>query len=870
MPGSRPHRTSLVASALVVIGLSTGGILAARAASGVAGPAAGPRLTANTPAPCNRPQPRGFARCLAVVRTAASHQIRAQTAGPPSTALGPADIQSAYRLSATGGGQTVAIIDAYGDSHAEADLAVFRAHYGLPSCATANGCFLRVNQHGVAGGYPPDDPGWALETSLDLDAVSAACPKCNILLVEASSAGFTDLGQAVNEAVALGARFVSNSYGITEIAAERSFDHYYDHPGVAVTASAGDNGYGTSWPSASPYVTAVGGTTLTKDSSSPRGWTEAVWGSASGGEGTGSGCSPYEPKPAGQGGVNTGCARRAVADVSADADPATGLAVYDTLGENGWLQVGGTSLSAPLVSSVYALGGTPVAGTYPASYPYHDPHLSRDVFDITQGANADCGTLLCQAGKGWDGPTGLGAPDGVLAFSSGPHGQITGRVTSQVTGRPLSGAAISASPGDYVSRTGTNGDYTLSVAAGRYHVTAAAFGYTTGARSGVQVTAGRTATASFALATEPSGRLSGTVTDGSGHGWALHARITIAGYPGGPVWTSPYTGRYRVRLPQGSYTVSVTADYPGYQHGQLHVEVGADSTRNITLTADKTTCTAPGYGPRGLAEDFAGWTGETPRDGWSATEPGWRFDNPGNRPPPPSGSVNVLPGTRFRVFAYFNPDDFAVADGGFYAPRALDTVLTSPLVSLSGQAAPQIAFDSAFYPAGGGEAASVQLSTDGGRDWSTVWRRASNALGPVTIPIPGAAGHASVRARFRFTGRGSGYWAVGQVLIGTPTCVPQRGGLVAGTITSQPSGQPVDGAQIASSASPQPQAWPAGFSLASADPALPAGFYWLFAPAGGQRVTATAQGYATSAARVFVAANRVTRHDWTLVPAKGG
>jgi len=874
MPGSRRHWKPFVTAALAATALaaSTGAAVAYTAAPGSAGAAPEAPLTADTPAPCNAPAPRGFARCFAVVHTPASHRITADPAGPPAGALGPTDIQAAYRLPATGSGQTVALVDAYGDSSAEQDLASFRSHYGLPACSTADGCFRKVNQAGQQGSYPANDAGWGLETSLDLDAVSAACPKCNILLVEAKNADTANLGQAAAEAVRLGARFVSNSYGASEFPGELSADRDYDHPGVAVTVSAGDSGYGTSWPAASRYVTAVGGTTLSRDAKVPRGWQETVWGSASGGEGTGSGCSTLEPKPADQDGVTTDCGKRAVADIAADADPDSGLAVYDTLGYGGWLQVGGTSLSSPLTAAAYALAGTPVAGTYPASYPYHDPRQSAHLFDVTQGANGDCGTRLCRAGKGWDGPTGLGTPDGVGALGSGPHGQISGQIVSQATGRPLSGATVAASPGDYVTRTGANGDYDLQVTTGSYRVTASAFDYSSSVRSGVRVTSGHNTTAGFALTRLPGGTLAGTVTDGSGHGWPLHAQIAVSGYPGAPVWSNPYTGRYSVRLPQGSYQVTASAAYPGYQPTHLEVTVGGDTTRDIALTADKAACTAPGYGLDGLTQDFAGWAGRTPRDGWTVSDPGraeagWRFDNPGNRPPPPHASVIPHPGWA-PAFNQFDSDEFAVADAGFYAPRTLDTELGSPPVDLAGQSAPEVAFDSAYYPAGGRLQAEVQLSTDQGRAWSTVWQQTSgDALGPVTVAIPQAAGHSRVQVRFRLTGGGDGYWAVGEVLIGTGNCVPVPGGLLAGAVTSQATGQPIDGAQIASSLNPGLPPWPAGISVDTGDPALPGGYYWLFAPRGGQHVTATAAGYTTGSATVTVPANKVVRHDWALTPA---
>jgi subtilase family serine protease len=342
------------------------------------------------------------------------------TAGP--VGYGPTQIQSAYKLAGLhANGRTVAIVDAFDDPKAEADLGAFRKAYGLAACTTANGCFRKVNENGTASPLPAGDYGWAEEISLDLDAVSSACPDCHILLVEANSATDADLMTALDSAVRLGAVAVSNSYGGAEDSSIRTEDAHLNRPGVAITASTGDDGYGVSWPASSQYVTAVGGTTLSTASNS-RGWTETVW------SGAGSGCSAYEPKPSWQ--HDTGCAKRTVGDVSADADPNTGLGVYDTYnscgtstfcdflisigavqGLDGWAQVGGTSLSSPLIASVYALAGNSV--TY-GSAPYANPGA---LFDVTSGSNGSCGgSYLCTGGPGYDGPTGLGTPDGTGAF----------------------------------------------------------------------------------------------------------------------------------------------------------------------------------------------------------------------------------------------------------------------------------------------------------------------------------------------------------------------------------------------------------------------------------------------------------------------
>ena len=375
---------------------------ASLAAAVTAALALAPSALANpTKAVCG-PAAAKAARCHAIVVTDSKGQPLV-TSTPRG--FGPSDLRSAYALgSAAGAGQTVAIVDAYDDPYAASDLSTYRAQYGLTACTTTNGCFRKVNATG--GSTPPrGNSGWAEEESLDLDMVSAICPSCHILLVEASSASMTDLGTAVNTAARMGAVAISNSYGGSEYSGESSWDSaYYYHPGIAITASSGDGGYGVEYPAASPYVTAVGGTSLTRTSNA-RGWTESAW------SGAGSGCSAYEPKPSWQ--TDTGCAHRTVADVSADANPNTGVAVYDSYRVSGWLEFGGTSVASPIVASVYALANNAASLTY-GSYPYSN---ISSLFDVTSGSNGSCGgSYLCTAGAGYDGPTGLGTPDGISAF----------------------------------------------------------------------------------------------------------------------------------------------------------------------------------------------------------------------------------------------------------------------------------------------------------------------------------------------------------------------------------------------------------------------------------------------------------------------
>ena len=377
---------------------------------------------------------RGKMACMVLIRTNVTHVSQrslgkaSPAAAPTGDGYGPSNLQSAYALpsSTAGSGQTVAVVDAYNDPDAASDLATYRSDWGLPACGS--GCFSVVNQNGQASPLPSNagSTGWDVEESLDIDMVSAICPLCHIILVEASSPSDANLGTAVNSAVALGADYVSNSYGGSESSSDSTYDtEYYQHPGVAVTASAGDDGYGVSYPAASQYVTSVGGTSLTTASNS-RGWSETVWGSSSGGEGTGSGCSADDAKPSWQ--TDSGCSKRTDNDVAAVADPNTGVAVYDSYSEGGWLEVGGTSASSPIIASVFALAGTPAAGTYPSSYIYS--HTSN-LFDVTSGADGSCSpAYLCTAQAGYDGPTGWGTPDGVTAFTSGSSSGNTVTVTN--------------------------------------------------------------------------------------------------------------------------------------------------------------------------------------------------------------------------------------------------------------------------------------------------------------------------------------------------------------------------------------------------------------------------------------------------------
>jgi subtilase family serine protease len=399
-----------------ILFLIASGILIASAAtvSGAASGSASPPPTGTARA-CEK-VPAGQARCLAVMVTKAEGSAEPLATSTYQSGLTPADIQSAYNLPPTGGaGRTVALVESKNYPNLESDLATYRAQFGLAPCTTANGCLRIVNEQG--GTKPPGfgiGIGWFVETALDVDAVSSACPGCHILVVQADSSSKKDLAIGNATAARLGAVAVSNSWKVPEFQDEASpkWSSYFDHPGTAFLASSGDGGAGpkitVGYPSGLPQVLSVGGTSLVQDDSA-RGWSETVW------AGAGSACGQYVAKPAWQ--TDPGCPMRTTSDVSAVADPKTGLAVYvtDTKGGLGWLRVGGTSLSSPLIAGVYGqAGNTEALGSGISAYLYaHADQLN----DVTVGNNGTCTiSYICNAGPGYDGPTGLGTPNGLGAF----------------------------------------------------------------------------------------------------------------------------------------------------------------------------------------------------------------------------------------------------------------------------------------------------------------------------------------------------------------------------------------------------------------------------------------------------------------------
>ncbi|MGB8908566.1 MAG: S8 family serine peptidase [Candidatus Cybelea sp.] len=361
----------------------------------------------NTIAACPHPGP-GDAECFALIRTGA--QIAPDRGSGPNGGYTPAQLQSAYNLpsSTNGSGEIVAIVDAYDNPNITSDLAFYRSYFGLPA---AN--FTKYNEKGQIGNYPSGSAGWGSEEDLDVDMVSATCPNCTIYLIEANSGAISDLEASVAEAVTLGAHIISNSYGCYGNCGFKQ--SRYDTPSVTYVAAAGDSGYGAglSYPAGLNSVAAVGGTSLYVDKKSRRGFTERAW------LGTTSGCATTGKKPSWQ--HDWGCHYRTGDDVAAVADVATGVAVYDTYGFNGWVVAGGTSASSPQIAGVFGLAGNATSQDGGKTFWEKEHRGATDLFHIEKGSDGSCTpAYLCKDGtheyRSYGGPTGWGTPNGIGAF----------------------------------------------------------------------------------------------------------------------------------------------------------------------------------------------------------------------------------------------------------------------------------------------------------------------------------------------------------------------------------------------------------------------------------------------------------------------
>ncbi|HEY8471631.1 MAG TPA: S8 family serine peptidase [Natronosporangium sp.] len=526
---------------------------------------------------------------------------------------------------------------------------------------------------------------------------------------------------------------------------------------------------------------------------------------------------------------------------------APGVAIRSSI-PGGYGLGNGTSMAAPHVAGTVALmwSAAPslvgdVAGT-------------RELLDQTAVDTEDLSCGGTAARNNVFGEGRLDAHAAVLASPIGPTGVLTGVVTDADTGAPVPNATVEATGPDYRRRTSTDADgrYEISLVAGEYQLTAVAYGYEQATVTGVIVTEGETTTSDIPVVALPSVTVSGTVTDGSGHGWPLYAGITIAGYPHGTIYTDPTTGRYQVTLPADTtYHLTVTSHYDGYDRLSTELVVGdSDLVADLALTASTDECLAPGYRSAhlGLYEAFdtgeppAGWTLET------TVGDGWQFNDPGQR-------TNLTGGE----------GRFASIDSA-HGALFEDGLLISGPVDLTDAADPLLSFRSDVLLTRG--VAEVDISIDGGESWDNVWRQTSLRRGPrlEQVSLPAAAGKPDVRVRFHYRNDVSynGWWQVDEVLLGERSCAPVPGGLVIGRVTDDRTGEPVIGATVASVSQPELRTTTVD---TPDDRALGGGFYWLFSPATGeQELTAehVVGQYAAGSATANVVGSGVARADFAL------
>jgi subtilase family serine protease len=520
---------------------------------------------------CTSPGPQSAGCEASVVSSDVGAPLQSPT--PPSSAKTPAQLHSAYSLPTTSssGTPTIGIVDAYGDPNIVGDLTTFDSNFGLPAPPS----FTVVNETG--GTTLPNGNSWHLEIALDVETAHAICQNCNIVLVEASSNSFADLGAAENEAVAQGANVISNSWGGSEGSSETSLDSYFTHSGVAITASTGDGGYGTLYPAASPDVIAAGGTSLYLNNDGSY-HSETAW------SGGGSGCSGFEPAPSWQ--PSIGCSKRMIADISADADPNTGVAVYDSVGtaaNDAWYQVGGTSLSSPIIASTYALTGTTQVDN--ASGLYANANYSTNLHDVTTGSNGSCSTsLFCSAGTGYDGPTGLGTPDGLGAFEPGPPPP------------PAADFSLSAAPSTVALTPGGSVPATITVNPSSGFggsVSLAASGLPTGVTASFSPssTTGSSTLTLNASSAAPGTTATVTVTGTSGalkHTTTLTVQVrgfTLSASPTSQTVSSGTTASYKITVnPAGGFTGPVALSASGQPSGSAVAFSPSSPTSSSTLT----------------------------------------------------------------------------------------------------------------------------------------------------------------------------------------------------------------------------------------------------------------------------------------------
>lgn len=437
-------------------------------------------------------------------------------------------------------------------------------------------------------------------------------------------------------------------------------------------------------------------------------------------------------------------------------------------------------------------------------------------------------------------------------------GTLEGTVTAASTGDPIEGATVEVSPLNVSTVTDASGSYSLTLPADTYDVTASAFGHASSTATGVVVEVDGTTTQDFVLEALPSTTVTGTVTDGFGHGWPLYATITIDGYPGGPVYTDPVTGAYSVSLPQEtSFTLHVNAVVEGYLEATRDVSYSSETaTEDFALQVDAAECVAPGYLGGGLSGLNEGFDGGVLPDGWTVVDnlgngQVWAFNDPGGRGNRTGGSG---------PFAIVDSDEFGTTG-------AQNTELISPLIDLSSATQPAIRFNTDYNDwSPDPEIADVDLSLDGGATWENVWRQqGADIVGPaeIQVAIPQAAGQNDVMVRFHYYDATFAFWwEVDSVAVGEPVCDPIPGGMVVGNVHDLNDGEPLDGATVVSDDAPDDTATT---GPTPEDPGLDDGFYSMFSTVTGEHpFTASFPQYSDATVVADVAADSTTRIDFEL------